>query len=1214
MTVPDAPHLDSGATLPFEPGATPADTIDFAANATSTRELVREILASPVGSRHVVDGAATGSTAPFARALAARGASELVIIVRDTLVAEALEADLAFCLATADATPEIVSFDAAETSPYADVAPDRAAAHRRLAALFSLGRDATHSGPRVVIVTAAALARKYVPARFVAERTRSIAVGDSLDYVALLRDLTALGYARAPLCEDPGTVAVRGGLIDAWGPAMIEPVRIELDGDIVASLKRFDPTDQRTHTELLEFTLAPAREAVLDDETACRVRLRLRELCDGVDWPTQKTRQLIDDVASGRNVFALDALLPAFLDLQPLMDALPERAIVVVEEPSAVAEALELAMQEGLESELGKHGEPHFPLDALFCDRAHVEAWLGERTTIGLNLAPILGGAGVLGELSRTDEQTPSLAARDHADLARAVETGGPQHGAGLDPLVSRITAWRDAGLDVVITARTTTQAERLALMLRHRELPVRLVEDADKSALFATAGQRRELAITVGSLARGVVAQADGLVLLTEEEIFGSRAHRARPKTAASARRAQKMLEDLRSLTVGDFVVHIEHGIARYAGLEVRTVGGQKVDLIVLEYAGGDRLYLPAYRLDLVQRFRGSDSTPKLDRLGGQTFARTKARAKAKVREMADELLRLYAERRAKGGVATPPCDDDYRAFEAAFPYEETPDQARAIAEVSEDLEAARTMDRLVCGDVGFGKTEVALRAAFRVAMTGRQVALLCPTTVLAQQHTLTFRHRLAGFPLTVESLSRFSSKKEQASTVQGLKSGAVDIVIGTHRLLSKDVHWKQLGLLIVDEEQRFGVAAKERITALRTNIDVLTLTATPIPRTLQMAVSGIRDLSLITTPPVDRRAVRTIVMRDDPPALRDAISRELARGGQAYFVYNRIGGLGERAEMLRQLVPHARLGVAHGQMSEDALERTMLAFVAGELDVLVCTAIIESGLDIPRANTIVIDRADLLGLSQLYQLRGRVGRSRERAYCYLVVPPESSMSDDSRMRIEAMQRYSELGAGFQVASLDLDLRGGGDLLGGEQTGTVGAVGLEMFCQLLEEAVAELRGEPQRVDIDPELSFDVEALLPDDYVPDVGVRLSLYKRLAGAPDRDDVAALGAEMEDRFGRPPEAARRLVQLMALKTDLRRLRVLSCEASASGATLYLRDDTPLDPQKLALLIKASRVPFRITPDMRLSRRSLPSERFANGIESTERLLDELSTALR
>jgi transcription-repair coupling factor (superfamily II helicase) len=748
---------------------------------------------------------------------------------------------------------------------------------------------------------------------------------------------------------------------------------------------------------------------------------------------------------------------------------------------------------------------------------------------------------------------------------------------------------------------------ERLAGLLRHQDVRCRVRAATFDPAWLAEARPADvDAEIVVGPLARGVVLPGEGFAVVTEEEIFGGRTRRARERKTSD--KARPFLEDLRSLAVGDYVVHVEHGIGRYAGLVHKDVGGLTVDLLVVEYASGDKLYLPVYRLNQIQKYSGGETAePKVDRLGGATFAKAKARVQAAVRKMADELLRLYAERQAQPGDALAPADDDYRAFEATFPFDETEDQARAIEEVDRDLETARPMDRLVCGDVGFGKTEIAIRAAFRVALAGKQVAVLCPTTVLAQQHFRTFEARMRDYPVGIRALSRFQSKRDQDETLALAKDGKVEIVIGTHRLLSKDVHFKCLGLLVVDEEQRFGVGHKERIKQLRTQVDVLTLSATPIPRTLQMAVGGLRDLSLVTTPPVDRRAVRTFVTRYDDQVLKEAIGRELSRGGQVFYVYNRVEGLYEKAQRLQQLFGEARIAVAHGQMPSETLEKTMLDFVEGRYDILVSTAIVESGLDIPRANTIVIDRADLFGLAQLYQLRGRVGRSKERAYCYLVVPPPNVMTDEARSRIEALERHTELGSGFKIASLDLELRGAGDLLGAEQSGNVASVGLDLFCQMLDEAVHELRGEPVVHDVDPDLSFDVTALLPDDYVSDVGVRLSLYKRLASAADEQTVSELAVEMEDRFGAPPPEAKALVRLMTLKCELRKLKALGCEANARTVTFHLREDTPLDPERILVLVRKKNSPFKLTPDMRLSCRF---DGAANGIETCEAMLAELS----
>jgi transcription-repair coupling factor (superfamily II helicase) len=1177
----------------------------------SVEQLARRTLEAPRPSATRVVGASGSVAALVARQLALLSPRPTVVVAPSLERARSLVGDLSFVL---DPETRVRFFDPGEQSPYADAVPDRRAQQRRLATLFELTRLGDE--PTVLVLPAPSLARKVVPAERVKARSLALEIALEVDRDDLVRALSEAGYLRVPLVEDPGTFSVRGALLDVWPPGAPDPIRLELDGDLVASMKAFDPDSQRSKEAMDELRLPPAREAGHDPDSQALARGRLRTLCDRVNYPSTKTRALIEDLLLGRAVFGADGFLPAFGDLEPLTHQLPDDAVVIIEEPSAVAEAVDAELERAESDAQAKSDEPAFSPEAFYVDRETIDAWLGARTTLGLCEAPILGGAdGTLELLARVDDDTPSLGTRDQTELSRTLAAARAEggHAASLEPLVDHVTTFQDAGLRVVFTARATTQADRLATMLRHRDLEVQVLEpDHERAALIAPPRGEAPVVVAVGSLERGLIAPAEGLCFITEEEVFGARSHRRRKAKKPGRRRTQQLLEDLRSLTVGDHVVHIDHGIGRYEGLIHRDVGGHTVDLLVVAYAGGDKLYLPVYRLNQVHKFRGGEGEPKLDRLGGQTFAKTKKRAKKKVRRIADQLLKLYAERQAVVGEPTPPLDDEYRAFEATFPFEETEDQARAIEEVGLDLESTRPMDRLVCGDVGFGKTEVALRAAFRVAMSGRQVAVLCPTTVLAQQHKMTFDARLHGYPVTVRVMSRFRSKKELDETVRGLRDGTVDVVIGTHRLLSKDVHFKNLGLLVVDEEQRFGVTAKERIKGLKTNVDVLTLSATPIPRTLQMSISGLRDLSIIATPPADRRAVRTVVTRQDPTVMREAIERELARGGQVFFVYNRVGGLEERAAVVQELAPTARIAMAHGQMSEKRLEKTMIQFVEGEFDILVTTAIIENGLDIPRANTIIVDRADLFGLAQLYQLRGRVGRSSERGYCYLVLPPGGSVSDDARTRMEALQRYSDLGSGFQVASLDLDLRGAGDLLGAEQSGTVAAVGVEIFGSMLEEAAAELRGETIVPAIDPELSFDVEALLPETYVPDVGVRLSFYKRLAEAQDAEEVRVLAEEMEDRFGRPPPEARRYIHLMRLKTELRRLRALGCEASTKAVTLHLRDDTPIDPGKLAGMM--AKLPLKLTPDMRLTRRARAGEIFATGLAHCDKLMSELADALK
>jgi len=1167
-------------------------------------------------------------------------ARRVVVVTGDVESARRFGDDVRFFLrAGADDEGAVLVFPSNETSPYADVNPDRRSAMSRMAVLARLATEQPWS---VLVVPVGALARKVVPRDIVAQHTRRVLVDTEIDRDALALQLAESGYLRVPVVEDPGSFAARGALLDVWPPGDASPSRIELYGDMVLSIKPFDAHEQRT-TKLdgKEITLAsvwlpPAREAVLTEATITRARDCIRHLADAVDLPSTRARALIEDVTGGRAFFGADGFLPAYYEaLDSLASYVGDAPLYVLDDPPAITAALTTELTRAKDDAAAKGREVHFAPEAFYAGAEPVAQLLESHGCLVLHTTPVVGEA-----VPEEDEPLPSplalyevapqtgtldVAARDHADLSRAVKAARASKGktAVLAPLARRIAYWREHGLRVFLSARADTQAERMTSLLRHQGVTCRTKLGPFDPALLDDTSETTPLVVR-GALSRGAVLPAEGIVVVTEEEVFGARVHRRGKRTGAEV--ARPFLEDLRSLNVGDFVVHVEHGIGRYQGLVHRDIGGLTVDLIAVEYASGDKLYLPVHRLNQIQKYSGGENAaPKVDRLGGATFAKTKSRVEKAVRQMADELLRLYAERKAQPGIALPSANDDYRAFEATFPFEETPDQARAIDDVNRDLESDKPMDRLVCGDVGFGKTEVAIRAAFRVAMSGRQVALLCPTTILAQQHYRVLEARLRDYPITVRALSRFQSAAEQDETLTMLKEGKCEVVVGTHRLLSKDVHWKDLGLLVIDEEQRFGVAHKERMKQLKSQVDVLTLSATPIPRTLQMAVSGLRDLSLITTPPTDRRAVRTIVTRFDDQVLREAVQRELSRGGQVFYVYNRIEGIFEKAQRLQALVPEARIVVGHGQMSgkskirgavdpdaeeghvSSALERVMFDFVEGRYDILVATAIVENGLDISRANTILIDRADLFGLSQLYQLRGRVGRSKERAYCYLIVPPANAMTDDARARIEALERHTELGSGFQIASLDLELRGAGDLLGGEQSGNVASVGFELFCQMLDEAVHEMRGETVVHDVDPDLSFDVTALLPADYVGETGVRLSLYKRLASADDEAHVQDIAAEMEDRFGTPPPEARSLIKLMALKTELRRLKVLGCEASARSVTLHLRQDTPLDPKKVTDLVRKAKSPYRLTPDMRLTRRF---EGDGDGLTNAEAVLADLA----
>ena len=1138
---------------------------------------------------------------------------------------------------------EVLMLSSSDASPYAEVAPDRRAALGRLATLAHLARAARGDATpwKALVVTAATMVRRVVPRATIDARTEVVRAEEELDRGALIERLTEAGYLRVPVVEDPGTFAVRGALLDVWPPSSPTPVRIELYGELVLTMKRFDADDQRAIDggALDVLHLPPAREAILDPAAIERAKSRIAELADAVNTPTAKARQLAEDVAQGRSFFGAEGFLPAYHDvLDPIWRYLPDDALFVLDDPTAIGDALRDELARATEDVASHAARPHFAVPSHYVEESDFAARVSDARTLVVHRVAIEGSiegseSAAFAPYERAPDDVGTLGAKDLGDLASAVRQARATRGkrGALDPLVRRLAVWREHGLRTVIAARATTQAERLVGLLRAHDVTTRARLSFDATLLQDESFGRDTVEVVVGSLTHGVLLPSERLVLVTEEEVFGARARRRATKSETAKDAARPFIEDLRALSVGDLVVHAEHGIGKYLGLEHRDILGPamvdadgklhqpktRVDLIVVEYSGGDRLYLPVYRLNQIQKYSGGEATTiRVDRLGGSTFAKSKQRVEKAVKQMADELLRLYAERQALQGEPLPARDDDYREFEATFPFEETPDQAKAIADVLSDLETPRPMDRLVCGDVGFGKTEVAIRAAFRAALAGRQVAVLCPTTVLAQQHFLTFSQRLSGYAITVAALSRFQDGKEQSETIKRLKEGKLDIVIGTHRILSKDVHFKDLGLLVVDEEQRFGVTHKERIKQLKTKVHVLTLTATPIPRTLQMAVSGLRDLSLITTPPADRRAIRTIVTRFDETVIREAVTRELSRGGQVFYVYNRVtvgdsGGLYEKARRLQELVPSARIAVAHGQMSDKALEQAMLDFVDGKFDVLCSTAIIESGLDIPRANTMIVDRADLFGLSQLYQLRGRVGRSKERAYCYLIVPPRAAMTEEATLRIEALEKHTELGAGFKIASLDLEIRGAGDLLGAEQSGNVAQVGFEMFCQMLDDAVRQIRGDvlaEDGHDIDPELSFDVEAFLPDDYVSDVGVRLTLYKRFAQATNEEWVDDLASEMEERFGPPPESAARFVRLMRLKTELRALRALGCEATRERVTLHLRNDTPLDPAKLMKVVAKKASPWKLSPDMRLTRRFDPGT-LADGVEAAEKLVAEL-----
>ena len=982
-------------------------------------------------------------------------------------------------------------------------------------------------GARVLVASVQALLQHTIAPDDLPDEARELRVGARLHLDALLRDLLDLGYSPVAEVAGRGEFARRGGIVDVFPPSMDLPIRIEFFGDEIDSLRSFDPTDQRTIGRIERAVLLPASEFLLPTTGAAAIRERLGRMAsrlperlagdlarfegDADDPLRAGTRT---DAPWSRAVDVGDAAEVWAAQLAPAsgLDHIDPGTLLVLDEPGDVAEAAGFLWRQADErrAELVEAGELPKDWPPTYLPPREWKGRLAASRTLELTwesepAADVAMAAGPRGSGDLFGWREPTLPFGRAGRLADAVE------------------GWREDGARIVLAS---DQAPRLAEILEEAGHSVAVVDRIDE------APPPGAIALVGRSLNGGFSGGPDGVTFVTDRELFGTVRVR-RPK----AMRRVVPRDILERLTPGDLVVHIDHGVARYEQMMRRGGSGEERDYLELSFAGGDRIFVPVEQIGRVTRYAGGER-PSLSKLGGTEWLRAKQRVRKAVAELADELLALYAARADANGHPFS-SDSPWQAeMEASFPYEETIDQLRASAEVKADMERGVPMDRLVVGDVGYGKTEVALRGAFKATQDGKQVAVLVPTTVLAAQHHATFSQRFAAFPIEVRLLSRFVSAKDQADAIAGLADGTVDVVIGTHRLLSKDVRFKDLGLVVVDEEQRFGVAAKERLKQLRREVDVLTLSATPIPRTLNLAMAGIRDLSVIETPPEDRLPIQTRVAEASAGLVRDAILRELDRGGQAFYVHNRVETIEAQAEQLRRLLPDARFVVGHGQMPEGALEKVMIAFAAGEADVLVCTTIIESGLDIPNANTIIIDRADTLGLAQLYQLRGRVGRSSRRAYAYLLYRRRERLSDEARKRLQAIFNASELGAGFQIALSDLEIRGAGNILGGEQSGHMAAVGFDLYARMLAEAVesqkASREGRAPIVDA-PQAVIDlpVDAHLPDDYVPDEAQKLELYRRLARTRSAGDVAAFRQEVTDRFGPMPPSVTRLVEVAELR---------------------------------------------------------------------------------
>ena len=1097
-----------------------------------------------------VAGAPEGYDARLIVDEVARVDGPVVHVARDDKRMAAMQAALRFF------APEmpVFTFPAWDCLPYDRVGPHADISAARMATLAGLVHEVP---PRFVLLTTLGAAMQRVPAREVLREAAFTAhVGGRVDERALRDFLTRMGFSQAPTVMESGDYAIRGGIIDIFPPGEAGPVRLDLFGDMLDGARRFDPVSQRTTQKLDVVELAPVSEVILDDTAIRRFRQNYR-----IEFGTAGTDDpLYEAISAGRKHQGAEHWLPFFHErLELLFDYLPGAPVTLDDQ----VEAARISRWDGIADQYETRREAMMrkgrmdsvykpvPPDALYLDEDAWHAALSGRRVMQFSPLPSPSGPGVIDAGGRMGRNFAPERKQENVNL--------------FNELAKHFTAKQQHG-PVLVACYSEGARERLDGLISDEGV-LGAVHVADARGIG-----RHGVHLAVWPLEHGF--ETPGMTVISEQDVLGERLIRA----PSRRKRAENFLTEAQSLSAGDLVVHVDHGVGRYLGLEVITAAGAAHECLVLEYAEGARLYLPVENIELLSRFGHEEGL--LDKLGGGAWQAKKARLKERIREMADRLIRIAAERALRRAPALEAPHHAWEEFAARFPYQETDDQLGAIEDVMTDLSSGQPMDRLICGDVGFGKTEVAMRAAFAAAMSGQQVAVIAPTTLLARQHANSFSERFRGFPLHVRALSRFVSAKEAAETRDGLARGTVDIVVGTHALLSKQVKFKELGLLIIDEEQHFGVAHKERLKQMRTDVHVLTLTATPIPRTLQLSLSGVRDLSIIGTPPVDRLSIRTYVSEFDAITIREALLREHYRGGQSFFVVPRISDLPEIEDFLTDQLPELSYVVAHGQMAAGQLDDRMNAFYDGKFDVLLATTIVESGLDIPTANTMIVHRADMFGLSQLYQIRGRVGRSKTRAYAYLTTKPRVRLTDAAQKRLRVLSSLDTLGAGFTLASQDLDIRGAGNLLGEEQSGQMRDVGYELYQQMLEEAIAKIRSGEMEGLADtgeqwaPQINLGVPVLIPEDYVPDLDVRLGLYRRLSGLETKVEMEGFAAELIDRFGKLPREVNMLMLVVRIKAMCKRAGIAKLDGGPKGATIQFHEDKFASPQGLVEFIEAQR----------------------------------------
>jgi transcription-repair coupling factor (superfamily II helicase) len=1137
---------------------------------TSAFERVRRHLSLGSG-RRIVSGLTATARSLYIPLIARAAQQPAIVVVADNKAAEALEPMLrAGCELTGAIDPaRVVRLPAHDVLPFENLSPHPDVQEQRAAALWKLATGAVS----ILIAPVEAAALRLFDRDYYASLAVTLRRGEEIDVEVLTAHLLGVGYTQMDLVEMPGQFTRRGGILDVYSPESDRPMRVEFFGDEIDTIRRFDPETQRSQSGLDETQLLPLTETPVTERLLAAVNARLSRQRIEIDEAGEVDALAVEAAAAGGvSVFPGWEFFAPVAGAESHLLKFAPKSVLFVDEPGMVRSQIDRwwskVEQRHERSGIGNLIRP----EDIYLRPEILQRLLQAHSGLDfdqLGAVDVLDEDATLGEIAINTRPTLRF------------------HGS-IPALTEQLRKLMEAETHIVIAAANQGDVERTATILRDYLIPYRLGSRAVghgetflEEASFM-AGDLRVPVIVRSPFAAGVSFPDSNLILFGANDLSDEADVAARPAPRKSKTAA--FVSDFRDLSVGDFVVHVEHGIAQYQGLKEIVQDGLAVEFMILEFAEAAKLYVPLTRLDLIQKYRSTDTgpAPQLNRLGSQQWVKTKARVRKAMQDMAAELLKLYAERHTVEGTAFPIDNEFQKEFEDTFDYNETDDQITAIQAIKEDMEKPTPMDRLLCGDVGYGKTEVAMRAAFKAVQDSKQVAVLTPTTVLSFQHFETFKRRFAQFPIKVEMISRFRTAKEQKLIVEQVETGKVDILIGTHRLLSKDVKFQDLGLLIVDEEQRFGVRHKEKLKQMRKQIDVLAMSATPIPRTLHMSLVGLRDMSIIETPPKDRMAIQTVVAKFDEKIVRSGIELELERGGQVYFVHNRVESIYEIAARIQELVPAARVVVGHGQMSENELERVMLAFMHHEYDVLVATTIIENGLDIPLANTMFVNRADRHGLSELYQLRGRVGRSNRRAYAYLLIPAEQELTEIARRRLAALKEFSDLGAGFKIAALDLELRGAGNMLGGEQSGHIEAVGFELYTSMLEQAVKELKGEQAEEKPATQLNLGIALRIDESYVPEENQRLRLYKKIAGAQQEKALAELRAEMEDRYGPLPDSTVYLLEAASLRLECERIGIAQIDRKRADLQIRFTENAAIDPQHLMRLVaKNARRGAQFTP---------------------------------